>query len=398
MLRKISADKIFPVGSAPIKNGVVVIDKNGTILDISTREKFDSAELENYTGVLVPGFINTHCHLELSHMKGKIPAGTGLLGFIGNVVKNRKADAEVVQDAVEKAENEMLETGVVAVGDISNVTDSFAQKQKGNLYYYTFVEFFDLFQDSNAQKIYEQYSAVYDAMPVTEKLKKSKVPHAPYSVSRTLFELLLRHAEHASGSAETISVHNQETPPEDELFMTKTGGFIDFYKGFNLSTETIPLLKKSSIHYALEYLSPKNKTLFVHNTQAQEADIAAAHQKLGAENCFWATCPNANIYIENKLPDYRIFIDAGANMTIGTDSLTSNWQLNILEEMKTILQHNPDLEFETVLRWATINGAQALGWDQQLGSFEIGKQPGIVLIENMENGKLTNQSKSKRLA
>jgi aminodeoxyfutalosine deaminase len=392
MIRKITADLVFPVCAPPVQQGVVLIDDAGTILDIAARDPFDAAELEIYRGILVPGFINSHCHLELSHMKGRISTGSGLLGFIGNVVKNRNADAEIIQDAIEKAEREMLDNGIVAVGDISNTTDSFAQKLKGNLFYYTFVEFFDLFQDPNAQATYDQYSGVYDALPDSGRLKKSKVPHAPYSVSRTLFELL-----RTSSRGQTISIHNQETPPENELFETMTGGFIDFYNGFHLSTAHIPHLRKPSIHYALEYLSPDNRTLFVHNTLSGPDDLAAAHDKLGLENCFWATCPNANLYIENRLPDYRIFTTAGAQMTIGTDSLTSNWQLNILEEMKVILKNYPDLGLETVLPWATINGARALGWDKQLGSLEKGKTPGLVLIENLENGHLTERSLSKRL-
>ena len=392
MIRKITADIVYPVSSAPVENGVVIIDGTGAIKGISARDQFDSAELETYDGIVVPGFINTHCHLELSHMKGRIETGTGLIGFIGHVVKHRNEEAGVIQDAIEQAEKEMIDCGIVAVGDISNTTDSFAQKQKGKLYYYTFVEFFDLFQEDNAQKHYEQYSAIYDALPLTNKLKKSKVPHAPYSVSKPLFDLL------RAEKGKTISIHNQETPPENELFELNTGGFIDFYNGFSLSPQAIPLLNKTSIHYALEYLSSENKNLFVHNTLTQADDIEAAYEKLGSANCFWATCPNANLYIENRLPDYRIFTTANAKMTIGTDSLTSNWQLNILEEMKTIFKHHPWLEFENVLNWATINGAQALGWEQELGSLEIGKTPGLVLIENMENGKLTDRSTSKRLA
>lgn len=394
MIRKFSADIVYPVSAAPIEQGVVITDDSGAILGTGTRDQFDAAELDIRSGVIVPGFINTHCHLELSHMKGKISSGGGLLGFIGNVVKQRQADPELILDAVARAEREMLDNGIVAVGDISNTTDSFAQKKQGNLYYYTFVEFFDLFQDANAQATYDQYSAVYDVHPVGDRLRKSKVPHAPYSVSRTLFGLLSKWEANGMG---TISVHNQETPPENELFRSKTGGFMDFYKGFNLSTEAIPQLNKPSIHYALEYLSPQHRTLFVHNTMSGAEDIAVAHEHLGAANCFWATCPNANIYIENRMPDYRIFTDAGAKMTIGTDSLTSNWQLSLLEEMKVILKHHDYLGFETVLRWATLHGAQALGWDDRLGSLEAGKTPGLVLVEGLENGTLTTRSTSKRL-
>ena len=137
--------------------------------------------------------------------------------------------------------------------------------------------------------------------------------------------------------------------------------------------------------------------MFVHNTLTTEADIEAAHQQLRNENVFWATCPNANLYIENNLPNYKNFIKTNATVCIGTDSLTSNWQLNILEEMKTILKYQSYLNFETVIKWATINGAKALGFADVLGSIEVGKTPGLVLVENMENGKLTNQSRSKKI-
>jgi cytosine/adenosine deaminase-related metal-dependent hydrolase len=121
------------------------------------------------------------------------------------------------------------------------------------------------------------------------------------------------------------------------------------------------------------------------------------HLRLGREQVFWATCPNANLYIENRLPEYRRFTEARAQVCIGTDSLTSNWQLNILEEMKTILRYQSYLDFETVLQWATINGAKALGFDNELGSIEAGKTPGLVWIQNMENNKLTDKSIAVKL-
>jgi cytosine/adenosine deaminase-related metal-dependent hydrolase len=321
------------------------------------------------------------------------------------VIKNRNHSQEIIQAAIAREEKNMIDAGIVAVGDISNTTDSFAQKQKGNLHYYTFVEYFDLFQEENTDNIIAQYDAVYNALTETDKNRKSKVPHAPYSVSRKLFAQLC-HSEQSEESIKisrfarndkTVSIHNQETPPENELFLSKTGDFISFYENIACTTDAIPHLGKSAIHYALEYLEKENRNLFIHNTLSTKADIEAAHQQLGKENVFWATCPNANLYIENNLPNYKNFIETNATVCIGTDSLTSNWQLNILEEMKTILKYQSYLDFETVLNWATINGAKALGFDAILGSIEIGKTPGLVLIENMENGKLTNFSSSKKI-
>ncbi len=396
MFRKISAEKIYPITSSPIENGVIVVDDNGKIIEISGKDKFDAAELETYEGIIVPGFINVHCHLELSHLKNVAQTGTGLIDFISQVIKNRNHSPEVIQAAIEREEKNMLDSGIVAVGDISNTTDTFLQKRKENLHYYTFVEYFDLFQEENTANVIEQYDAVFNQLTETAKNKKSKVPHANYSVSRKLFDVIASEAKQCHYT-KTISIHNQETVSENELFLNKTGGFIDFYEKIGFTTSAIPKLNKSAIFYALEYLQRQNKNLFVHNTLTTKKEIEKAHQQLGNDNVFWTTCPNANLYIENCLPNYKKFTETNAQMCIGTDSLTSNWQLNILEEMKTILKYCSYLDFEMILKWATINGAKALSFDNELGSIEIGKTPGLVLIENMENEKLTNQSTSKRI-
>lgn len=394
MIRKVSADFVCPVSSPPLKDGVVVLDETGKILDISDRNKFDVAELEIHKGTIVPGFVNTHCHLELSHMLGKCPTGLGLIPFISHVIRERNAPAEVIQEAIERAEREMIAGGIMAVGDISNTTDTFTQKQKGNLRYHTFVEYFDLFQEQNTGAECLRYDEVYEALPVTHSCTKSKVPHAPYSVSPKLFE----HLNNANTGQQLISIHNQETPPENELFQHKSGAFIAFYQRLGFDLGAIPKLGKSAIHYALEHLSPKNKHLFVHNTLTQKEEVEYTHEVLGKENVYWAICPNANLYIENKLPDFRNFLDAGAALTIGTDSLTSNWQLSILEEMKTILRYQSYLDFHTVLQWATLNGAKALGFDRDLGSIEKGKTPGLVLLEGTRQDKLEHDSTARKIA
>ncbi len=376
----------------PLENAVVITDGNGKIQAIDAVENHDAASIQFFDGIIVPGFINSHCHLELSHLQGVAQTGTGLIDFITQVIQNRNHPQEIIQAAIEREEKNMIDNGIVAVGDISNTTDSFFQKQKEHLLYYTFVEYFDMFQKERTASVIEQYDSVFQKLTVTEKNKISKVPHAPYSVSEQLFSYLIEQQQ-----GKTISIHNQETRAENELFLNKSGDFIAFYTQFDLQTTAIPNTNQASINYVLKFLHQKNKNLFVHNTLTVKEDIEAAHQQLGKENVFWATCPNANLYIENQLPNYRNFLETNAQVCIGTDSLTSNWQLNILEEMKTILKYQSYLSFEEVLTWATLNGAKALGFDAVLGSIEVHKTPGLVWIDNIENGMLTNQSSSKRI-
>lgn len=374
-MRKISADYIYPMDRPPIKDGVVIVDKEGKVLQVTDRYDHDLSDLEIYRGIIIPGMINTHCHMELSHMIGKIPTGTGLIPFISQVVKFRDFPQEEIDEAIANADRYMQEQGIVAVGDISNKGDTAKVKAESPIRYYTFVEMFDFMQDSMTQPMIKQYSQVYKQHSIENGNSKSFVPHAPYTVSDGLYKYIRDNNK----SNSTISIHNQETQHEDDLFNNKTGDFISFYDGFGFPLNEFEAKGKNSIYHAMSQMDPSQRTLFVHNTRTTTDDIAAAHQ--WSKNVFWATCANANLYIENALPNYKAFIDANANITIGTDSLSSNWQLSVFEEMKTIKKYNSYIPTSTLMQWATYNGAKALGFDDTLGSFTSGKKPGVVLID-----------------
>ncbi|MDX1410005.1 MAG: amidohydrolase family protein, partial [Saprospiraceae bacterium] len=298
-MRKLTADRIYPVATPPVDNGVIILDHEGRVMELAHADDFDRSELEYHHGVIVPGFVNAHCHLELSHMKGKVATGTGLIPFITSVVRQRAASDEVIADAIRAADEEMYDNGIVAVGDISNTTDTFRQKSVSRLRYYTFVEMFDFLQNDRADTCFEQYHAVYEALTLQQGHRKACVPHAPYTVSPSLFRRI--NTFHAGG-LHTISIHNQEMEPENALFRDKTGALIDFYAGFDISLDGFTAIGAGSINYAMEYLDPCQRTLLVHNTLTTRAEAEAAHA--WSDQVYWATCPNANLYIENRLPDY----------------------------------------------------------------------------------------------
>jgi cytosine/adenosine deaminase-related metal-dependent hydrolase len=391
-MRKITADYVFPVIAEPIKEGVVIVGDEGQILSIDARDAHAPAELEIYEGVIVPGFINTHCHLELSHMKGRIDTGTGLLPFLQQVVQFRDIPEEEILAAIKQADEEMQREGIVAVGDISNKIDTVKQKEQSPIHYYTFVEMFDFLQDAGAKKSFEMYKSAYDGQSDAGQNQKTAVPHAPYTVSPSLFGLI----NELNGEGDmTVSIHNQETWHENEFFLRKQGGFVDFYNTFGFSIGQFKPTGQPSIHYAMQYMNPNVRTLFVHNTMTTAADIQAAHE--WNDQVYWATCANANLYIENQMPRYQHFIDNGARMTIGTDSLSSNWQLSVIEEMKTIARYQSYVSFETLLRWATLNGAEALGYEAELGSIEPGKKPGLNLLNLGPDFKLEAGTRVEKL-
>jgi cytosine/adenosine deaminase-related metal-dependent hydrolase len=185
-----------------------------------------------------------------------------------------------------------------------------------------------------------------------------------------------------------VSIHNQETASENELYKKGSGHLFEF----------LEIAKKTNFKHTgenalasfLKKYEDLNHTLLVHNTFTNKEDINWA--KNYNRDIYWAFCPNANLYIENKLPNFHLFINE--KCTIGTDSYASNWSLSVLDELKTISKSNPEIDLETLIKWATYNGAKFLKFNK-LGSFEKGKTPGVNLIENMNLNNLTLTKKSR---
>ena len=370
-MQKITADKILlPEGL--VENIIVILDHNLRILDIDHAENYNSSEVKKYNGVLTPGLINCHCHLELSHLKDKIPTKTGLVEFVKNIVGMREVEIEQIKSAAQDANSEMVSNGIVAVGDISNVDHTLSIKKESSIYYHTFIECFDLLQSESAE------SSVANGRKVRNNFLENGliaclVPHAPYSVSQDLFNKLL------AESADILSIHMQETEAEDEIIKSATGPMADLFTQFGVDLSSFSPIGKQSPYYALPKMDDRAHWLLVHNTLSQKSTIDFAHSL--NKNTFWVTCPNANLYIEDKLPDYKSLIENNATLCLGTDSLASNAQLSILEEIKTIRKNCPYISFEELLKWATINGAKALKIDDKYGSIEIGKTPGLNIID-----------------
>ena len=386
-IHKLSASHIFIDGKFK-SDTVLLINEDGKILSIDPISSHDTAEVDVKKGALIPGFVNTHCHLELSHMKAKVDTGTGLIPFIQSVVQFRDIDQAVIDEAIRLADKEMADNGIVAVGDISNKADTIKVKASSDIHYLSFIEAFDFLDDQKCDEYFNPYHSVYKEYQQAG-LDCSMVPHAPYSVSKTLFEKINQVNEENSFP---VSIHNQETLHENQFFLDKTGDLLKFYGGFQLPIDHFTPTGETSTPYAMRYMDASRKTIFVHNTIMSKEDIQATMK--WSPNVFFATCANANLYIENKLPHYKDFIDANATMTIGTDSLTSNWQLSILDEMQTIQQYQSYIKTEELISWATINGAKALSMDESLGSFEVGKSPGVNLLHGSDDDDYSDLQKT----
>jgi cytosine/adenosine deaminase-related metal-dependent hydrolase len=388
MYQKFQASQIF-TGTELLEDQLVLItQKNGTVEALLGIEDAGD-EVQNFEGILTPGLINAHCHLELSHMKGMIPAHSGLQEFVKQIVGLRKVEDVIIQEAISSAENEMYNNGIVAVGDICNTLDTLTIKQKHKLAYYSFVELYDLDPTRADDKI----NAGIKMQEAFEQncVRASLVPHAPYSVSFNLWKLLSNYF-----GAHTISMHNQETMDENEFFEKKTGSFLGMYERTKVSLDFFEATGLSSLQSVLPYFKKAARSILVHNSFTSALDIKAVQKEM--PNSFWCLCPNANQYIEQTMPPIELLRTNNAEIVIGTDSYASNWSLNILDELKTMQKHNPSIPLAEMLGWATINGARALQMEKGLGSFEKGKKPGVVIIKGADtNGLLSKTSSAQRL-
>jgi cytosine/adenosine deaminase-related metal-dependent hydrolase len=382
------ADYVFPVNADPIKNGIVTVDDTGKIISVTDRIAPDTPQPEHLSGIICPGFVNSHCHLELSHMGGKVPTNIGLVSFIKDVMKHRTADIALITDAAEKADHDMYENGIVAVGDIANTNTTIDIKAKSKIYYHTFVEILG-FLPHNADELFDK------GLKLLQEFKPqscSITPHAPYSVSKELFRLIKKYCD---SHTNLLSIHNQECEDENKFFRYKLGSFNDLYEYFGMDISHFKPQARNSMQSMVPLLTNNQEILMVHNTCTNLKDIYFL--KRFDRNITWCFCPNANIYIENHLPKINLFIDQGFDITLGTDSMASNHGLSILGEMQTIQHKYKAIGTAKLIEWATFNGAQFLGIAAEKGTLEPGKTPGLNLITGLDDMKLTPESKVKRL-
>ena len=405
-MRKLKAQYIFD-GTQLHKLATLVVNERNEIETILHNETTETAGEEFYNGILCPGFVNAHCHLELSHYKNHIPQHGTLPEFIKNVVSLRNSLSGEIE-AMQAADKEMQQNGIVAVADISNTGISFATKQQSPLYYHTFIELLDLF-NTNSQE-FERGKALFSSHFHTMPL--SLTPHAPYSCSRKLIE---RIAAHATEYEYPLSIHNQECEAENEMYHSNSGVlheqiFADKTNTSTGSTSSLttgsatnkrPFFKygKSSLQTYSTWLPQNSHIVLVHNVHTSQADIDFLKNNCPDLQYTFVLCPKSNAYIAQEIPPLDLFLKNKLNVAIGTDSLASNPELNIVSELFALQQAFPGISLAQLLTCATANGARALGIQRQFGSFEKGKMPAVNLLECIDfaNMKLRENTTVRRV-
>jgi cytosine/adenosine deaminase-related metal-dependent hydrolase len=364
-MRIISADILYPIHQNPIKDGSLIFDQEGRIIEVLDYKHPDA---KHYNGIVCPGFVNVHCHLELSFAYQQIMEKTGIDGFIGELeMAKRNFTPDIKLEAIAWADQQMRRNGIVAVGDIMNTPLSLETKSSSAIQYHNFIETYGSDTTVAESRFQHAQELLFHAGP-----KASIVPHAPYSMSEELFEAIHQNQKSIQ------SIHYAESTDEYLYFEKAEGKIYDRLKKWGVKIPSFIPSGKSPIQSIQKWLHKKLEILFIHNTFITQEDIDFILDHF--EKPFFGLCPNANLFIEDKLPNITQLINNEVNICLGTDSLASNHELSILSEIKTLQHAFPALETEDLLKWGTLNGANALGLSETLGSFEKGKKPGILQI------------------
>ncbi len=392
-VKRITASYIYTLDAGePIRNGFVEYDDtDGTILNVGECASDEVVQ----DCAIVPGFVNSHCHVELSHLHGKFVKGTGMAGFIDQINALRDwAGNDVKTKLVQQWMDKMWKDGVSAMADISNDESSFPVKKTHAMYTRTFLEVFGSEPEmcDGVMKDVAQLQRIADEAGIDA----APTPHSCYTMSPQL----LSASADAGMARGFISYHSQESQEEEDLVRSGSGAMYENRKRSGMSTP--PVTGESSLKYFIDRLAAVRKApyderiLLVHNVCLSQGDIDAALKVM--KNVYWAICPLSNIFIHNALPPVGLMRENGLDITLGTDSLSSNDDLDMVKEIICLHENFPEVPMNEIFTWACLNGARFLMKESELGSLSVGKRPGIVVVRNIDaDGCVTSASTSERI-
>ena len=359
---------------------VVTLDGEGTIVAVERYDVVDSHYgTEFYSGMLLPGMVNAHTHLELSYLRGRIVAGGGFVQFAGQLTAVRDGfSREEMESAAEFWDARMFADGISAVGDVANSDVTFGLKRRRRVHYHTFLETYGL------------AAAPDDIAPLRAEaarcgIPSSVTPHSTYSLNEEAFDAAV------GASDGLLSVHFMENREEAELF-GRRGRLYEWYAGRGLPMDFIGSYT-SPADRIIRCVPPSRRILLIHNTFITQEDASALAAHFG-DGLTFVLCPRSNRYINDAAPPAKMLSQAGVRVALGTDSLASNTSLSMLDEVHALCEKG-GVSLLTALGWATLAGAQALGIDDRFGSLEVGKCPGIVLLEGVDVATMSLRPEAK---
>jgi len=387
------AQHVLPVAGPAVSGGGAVAAQDGRIVAVGAADDVRRAlaaqgipasaiqEHDFTDSVLLPGLVNVHTHLELSWLESEdLPAGdyVAWLRRLLELRESREPSADVA-GAARKAIESMVSRGTVAVGDVSNTLSTVAPLAESGLRGVIFHEIYRIRPEGAEERMEEVVAQVATADAELQRLGGqdrffiAPTPHGPHTTSPALLKAL---AGRAAASREPLSVHVAESRQEIDLLQHGGGDLAGFYKERDFLDDgwQPPAMSPVAHLDRLGVLSPA--TLAVHCVQVDRQDLA----RLQERRCTVVTCPRSNARLGVGRAPVPTILGAGIPVALGTDSLASVDNLDLFAEMAALRSDHPKLSAAAVIRMATLNGAKALGLEEDLGSLTPGKLALMVRV------------------
>jgi cytosine/adenosine deaminase-related metal-dependent hydrolase len=353
---------VFPVDTPPLAGGSVTIEAERIAAVQPQGARTADVDLGNVA--LLPGLVNAHTHLDLSGLRGQAPPTPDFTRWLRQVIAHRRARTpEQVQEDIQAGLAESLRFGTTLLGDISGDGSSWGLLADAPLRAVVFREFLGLPAD-RAAAAWERLDRWLASVRDTSTCRRGVSPHAPYSVRSSLFFA-------AASAGVPVAVHLAETAVEQELLLRRRGPFVPFLRELDVWDPTG--LAEDTDHILRLLTNPCTPTLLIHGNFLSATTTIPRNASI-------VYCPRTHAAFGHPPHPFCEFLARGVRVAVGTDSLASNPDLDVLAEIRFLHARYPDVPGATLLRMATLSGAEALGWAGETGSLTPGKSADLVVL------------------
>ena len=372
------AEWLLPISQPPIRDAWLRTDRGRIVAfghsrpgDLTAPDEFDLGNV-----AVLPALVNAHTHLELSWMRGRVPAADDFPAWLRAVLELRRSgpgQIGVVEAAIAEAIQEARAFGTGLVGDISNTLATSIALAMHEMPAMVFLELIG-FQSAEAANILDAGLQALRDIPAADDVRHSLAPHAPYSVSPALFAHI-RALLNQDPFART-TIHLGESRAEVEFLLDGTGPCKALLEELGKWDPAWAVPECSPVEYAERLGFLDDRVVVAHGVQFGPTEL----KRIAAKGATLVTCPRGNIRTGAGEPPVADFFESGIRVALGTDSLASVPDLNLFAELAEMRRLAPHLPARLLLEAATINGACALGFEPDFGTIDSGKRDSLVAV------------------